>query len=93
MASGRQRRRARGSVGSAPDARTYRTRARRAIRQPAKSVGGDPLYVGGHLATSLVAKSQDFGLQKSGGQEVPAFRVLERLARLPYWCALQALSC
>ena len=46
MASGRQRRRARGSVGSAPDARTYRTRARRAIRQPAKSVGGGPLYVG-----------------------------------------------
>ena len=33
-------------MGSAPDARTYRTRARRAIRQPAKSVGGDPLYVG-----------------------------------------------
>ena len=48
MARGRERRKGRksGSVNSAPDAETYRARARRAIRQPAKSIAADPLYVG-----------------------------------------------
>jgi len=48
VARGRERRKGRksGSVNSAPDAETYRARARRAIRQPAKSIAADPLYVG-----------------------------------------------
>ncbi len=48
MASGRKRRQSRrsGSVDSASDARTYRQRAMRAVKEPARSLSDDPLYIG-----------------------------------------------